>query len=290
MQLSINSISNYRMAALPLDMEHTITSIRKDEIDAPPILYKYRAWEGFQKTIITKREVFMSPPSKFEDEKDCRVNRSFELTDQEFCDIYFEMIRREQPRLPLIEIRYQAIAETQHTPLKEPAFLAAQMQIEFDKLDLRLGVLSLTEFNDNEIMWNKYSEGGKGFCVGLDSKQLFDYVGGGGKVFYADELPYILPGEAPEVQTVKQVFYKEAKWEFEQEYRTRIFQLDPLRPAQRAIALRPACFREIIFGWNMPLAERQRIAGECRRSNFNVRYFQAVLIDGNIMVEPFAFN
>ena len=39
----------------------------------PEILYKYRSWDdSFHKKVITHRELFFSPPTWFEDPKDCR--------------------------------------------------------------------------------------------------------------------------------------------------------------------------------------------------------------------------
>lgn len=102
-------------------------------------------------------------------------------------------------------------------------------------------------------MWEKYGDNGKGFCVGYDPLVLFNHLGGGGIVNYVDELPKVMPEpfHTRELQMVYQLYYKEKKWSFEEEYRTHKFRPIPMTNGDRTILVPPEAFKEIIMGKNM---------------------------------------
>ena len=48
-----------------------------EEMELPPILYKYIDWKkSYYKRVLTHRELYLTPPSKFEDEYDCRISHN----------------------------------------------------------------------------------------------------------------------------------------------------------------------------------------------------------------------
>lgn len=66
----------------------------------------------------------------------------------------------------------------------------------------------------------KYADNHKGICFGFNAKSLFECVGGGGEVQYIDKLPTINFVDDDFLNKhVKNIFFKENKWSFEQEYR-----------------------------------------------------------------------
>ena len=56
----------------------------------PKIVYKYRDWSNpFHKRILLGNEIYLTPPNKFNDPFDCRINQNFyQMTTAEENDIY----------------------------------------------------------------------------------------------------------------------------------------------------------------------------------------------------------
>lgn len=261
--------------------------IDKDEVHAPPILYKYRCWDNKNhKTILTNREVYLAPPSIFEDEKDCRINRKYNLSDQEVYNQYLRHSLRYNVGYTLEEHRNYATEWTQKAPFKDNLFIEQFKEEEFNKLDSKVGVLSLTPFNNSLTMWNYYGNDASGFCVGLDTKTLFNLVGGGGEVCYFDQLPSITLGEDFNIQIWKQFYCKEQKWEFEKEYRVRIFKLNGLNKAERIKRVPKECIKEVLFGWNIKEIDRTKIVNVCKSSGLRPNLFQADFVDGIVVIRP----
>lgn len=102
-------------------------------------------------------------------------------------------------------------------------------------------------------MWENYSDNGKGLCVGFKSQILFNQLGGGGKVIYVSELHKIMPEQfhSHDQQIIYQIFYKEEKWSYEDEYRTHTFSFEPMTSAERIITVPPEAFSVIIIGNQM---------------------------------------
>ena len=124
----------------------------------------------------------------------------------------------------------------------------------------RFGVLSMTANSANDEMWKKYANDHKGFCVGYNTNTLFKYVGGGGPVQYADELPTIdFAKDNYEIKHVKNIFYKEKKWAFEDEYRLHSMWPQPPTVEQRNIKLTDECIVEIILGKSMSKESKDEI-------------------------------
>ena len=146
--------------------------------------------------------------------------------------------------------------------LRDKAAVTQYMEDKFTQLCKRLGVLSLTEKNALPDMWQKYAGEHTGICVGFDSKTTFRFFGGGGKVQYYKVLPTIYPSPKHSFieQITIQVYSKEEKWEFEQEYRTqKFFPVDVATDEDRTIKLPKEAIKEVIFGALMPEEAKQEV-------------------------------
>lgn len=209
--------------------------------------------------------VYLAPPSSFEDENDLRSFKRYDmLSDQQLYDQYFSISKNENRHFSVEEHSKYAMEWTQKTPIKNPEYLAQSKVVQFDNFDKRIGVLSLTAYNDEVPMWNKYANDGKGICVGFDSSALFKIIKGRGPVNYPPEgLPDILVGDSYEEQIRKRIFSKEPKWQFEKEYRAYGFSWDPLSLRQRQLILPANCYRQIILGWAITDKDRRDIASIC---------------------------
>jgi hypothetical protein len=200
--------------------------INFDDIDFPETLYKYRfiSKENHQ-SILHLREVYFSSPSGFEDKFDCKVPTRWDLlTYEDMQNYYFEDSINMLPPNATIEDRMEfAIFHANNNALKDKKFVSKKQKEDFEKFDKRIGVLSLTPYNNLFQLWEKYSEHHTGFCVGFEPNFMLKGIGtGAGLVEYYDDIPEILPlYKMPfEVAIQRQVYGKLRNWEFEKEYRT----------------------------------------------------------------------
>ncbi len=168
-----------------------------DDIEYTEILFKYRYWENdYHKRFITKREIYMASPSEFADKLDCKIPIRYDLMDMDKkqAELFYKRLANEvEPNLSR-QLKRKKIREL----LKLEAYKDKEKNSDFqrhylEQLFQRLGILSLTEEKCLDIMWEKYANNHKGFCIGYNSKILFRYLGGGGKVQYYDEIPILLP-------------------------------------------------------------------------------------------------
>jgi len=262
-------------------MEPTVevSSILTEDIQAPSSLYKYRCWDNiYHKSILSLQEIYLAPPSTFEDKKEFRNFKRYDLMeDKDIYDKYLLHSKERNIGFTPEQHHHHAEEWTNKAPFKDPNYLKTAEDDQFKEYDGRIGILSLTEYNNSLEMWNYYSNRGSGFCVGFDTMTLFNFVGGGGKVVYpVDGLPMIHGTDSFLVERWKKTFNKEVKWKFEQEYRVSIFNPAGLSLSQRKIKLPLNCIKEVIFGWDMLPKEKHKIAKVCKSVNLQVKYFQAV--------------
>jgi hypothetical protein len=124
---------------------------------------------------------------------------------------------------------------------------------------LNYGILSLTAIPNNDLMWSSYADCHEGFCVGFDTRIMFNFLKqigcGGGQVLYYNELPiiYPLPKSRPEERHVLLIFSKLQEWEFEKEYRLFRFSVSSLTNDKRKVILPSDLYTEIIIGDKMPI-------------------------------------
>ena len=83
---------------------------------------------------------------------------------------------------------------------------------------------------------------------------------GSGEVQYSDELPTIdFINDDFKTKYIKSIFFKETKWQFEQEYRLHKIWENDTSNAERNIKLPEDCIVEIILGKRMSDKDRGEI-------------------------------
>ncbi|WP_394192600.1 DUF2971 domain-containing protein [Pseudoalteromonas atlantica] len=108
------------------------------------------------------------------------------------------------------------------TKLKEMG--SETTRVFVDKANTLIGVLSLTEKNDNLLMWSHYAYSHKGFCIGFDKNSPFfnrkrsevDEFYHLRKVSYSKMRPSKLVSQ---LSGVELFLIKSKAWEYEQEWR-----------------------------------------------------------------------
>jgi len=259
----------------------------KDNLDLPKVIYKYRKWDDvYQKTILTERVVFMAPPSSFEDKNDCKLLKRYDLmSEQDMYNKYLELSKRDHPTWNLQKHRSFAREWTKKSPLKDNNYIKQMQEEYFLEFDNRFGVLSLTANPTNFQMWTKFSDEGRGFCVGFDPTIMFNFLGGGGSVQYYDELPQILYNDIYHVEHFKQVFSKEKKWEFEEEYRTHKFYPQRASLRDRQIKIPSEAYKELYFGWNISEETKNEIIKVCREQNLELTFKDVIMKNENLEIK-----
>lgn len=237
-----------------------------DKLELPDIVYKYRFWDNaypHHKKILTNQEVFFASPLTFEDPIDCKnLTRYDLLTDFEIYNKYLSESFKNNLHFSMGQHKAFADQWFEVSPMRDKVTVNQYMEDQFVALCNRLGVLCLTEKNALPEMWVKYSGGHTGICVGFDPKITFQFFGGGGKVDYYKVLPTIhpRPKHSFEEQMTLQVYSKELKWEFEQEYRTqKLFYVDNASVEDRTIRLPKRAIKEVIFGALMNENDKQEL-------------------------------
>lgn len=244
--------------------------------DLPEIVYKYRKWEDYQKTIITDKTVFLAKPNSFEDKKDCKLQKRYDLmTNQDIFNEYIDSSKNENPTWNRHQHRQLAKKLSKDSPMKNINYIKKLQEDHFLRFNERFGVLSLTANPSNLKMWDKYSDDGKGFCVGFDPKIMFPVLGGGGEVIYYKELPVIFYNDDFHTERIKQVFSKEDIWSFEEEYRTHKFYEIPPTISERCEVLPKEAYKEIVFGWDMPESTIKEIKDACSNQNLTIEFKKA---------------
>jgi len=245
-----------------------------DDFDFPPMIYKYRSWkDDYHKRFLNEREVFMASAESFEDELDCRNPTRFDLlTKQQIYDYFLWSSHNENPNFSRQQHRHFARKWTKESDVNHPKIVKKHMDQSIKDYHAHEGILSLTENWNNSDMWNYYADNGKGFCIGYDTRILFDHLGGGGEVIYVDELPIIMPEPfmEPEIAMQHRVYYKTKKWEFEQEYRTKKFWPNPATISDRQIKLPKEAFKRIILGDYISNADKTAIEASVKTNIGNI--------------------
>lgn len=243
-------------------MKHKTTFKTLDAIEFPEILYKYRSWKNTNnKRFITENEVFMASPSQFEDKLDCKLPIRYDLMTKEQARAVYTRISNLDSNSSRQQKRKRVRELINKKEYLDPNFNRNYQEIYFKSYFERLGILSLTAEYCSDSMWKKYGDNYTGFCIGYNSRILFNFLGGGGKVAYPDELPILLPDPimSKEEMRMKQVYNKEKKWAFEKEYRTQKFWEYPATKYDRRISLPKNAFNCVILGKNMNKVDRAEI-------------------------------
>lgn len=271
-------------------MQGTYKIVDKKDVPIPGILYKYRRWENeYEKKTLTSREVFFAPPMSFEDPLDCRIPISYELlTEENIYDYFYSRAHEEHPEWNRQMRRKYAREWAKKTPIRDKAHREKVNQEFFEEFNKRYGILCLTENNRRFEMWEKYSNDHKGFCVGFNPIVLLETCSGtGNPVMYST--PFIHPLDDKEVQMVKQIYLKDEKWAFEEEFRVHKMHPQEISWDERVAALPREAFHEVILGANIPDVFRAEIEETMSSVLPTVPIRQARLLkDNSIIIESVA--
>lgn len=225
----------------------------------PETLYKYRSWSSiYHRRLLTENEIFLASPADLNDPFDASLPFRYdqvELTPENVFKKLVEVGRINWPDktdAEIHEIAYQrqnsGVFENGDYWREHHADAKASMHKTF-------GVFSATTKNNNLLMWAHYANCHKGFCVGLNSKMLFETVGGTiGRVNYSDSFPLMPLFSQNANHMVAMLNTKSREWEYEDEFR-----LTKGGASNAAFIIPSEAITEVVFGCNMPDNEKREI-------------------------------
>lgn len=254
--------------------EIKVSLVKLKDVPLPETIYKYRSWDNkFHKRFILKREVFLASPRTFEDQYDCNNPTRFDLlTNKQIFDYYLWSSKNDNPEFIRAQHRQFAKEWAKNSLVKNKEYTRRYMEHAMQDYFDREGVLSLTENWNNDLMWEKYADSGRGICIGYNTRVMFDYLGGGGEVHYVDQLPIIMPEPfmSSEEASMKRVYFKLKHWEFEEEYRTKKFWPRIATISDRQIELPATAFNKIILGDNISKEQAEEITESVLKNIGNI--------------------
>lgn len=239
-----------------------------ENVEVPPLLYKYRDWNNNNhKKILTERELYFAKPSSFgaiDLTRECQLLTDYEVVTKKSLYMHFlNICERDHPNWAISKKEEYANYWSINSPLND---INHSMQCDrnfFNDLDPTLGVLSLSPLWNNTNLWNEFGCSGKGFTVGFDGELLFndkERFGSGGKVKYYDfeNPPKISPFLLTSVDRIsamlKVIYSLPSSFESEKEYR-----ITKMNIKKRNVQVPLKAIKEVVFGNNIPLGHKTEI-------------------------------
>ena len=201
-------------------------------LEIPNRIFKYRSFDsnGNSINLLQNNRLYFSSPIKFNDPFDCRVAPNYSIgSDKDIYNKMYEHNKEVYPNLSygvLRKITGKDFAKNVNI-IKNPELFSKRIN---DMIDQLIGVFTMTEDNENILMWSHYAESHKGFCVEFNPKRLFEicynYIKIGDlivskKVKYSSTYPLINPYKvsASYEEYMDWLTVKSSVWEYEKEWR-----------------------------------------------------------------------
>lgn len=243
-----------------------------EKYPVPEFLYKYsklnednREWI---QRIFTHNEIYFASPERFNDPFDCRVQASFDASDDDWEEHLDGVFKVTHPNWDYNERQALVRRAIEGGWLKEAG---AQQKIVNDVQNAvnKLGVFCLSETQDDILMWSHYGDGHKGFCLQFCiNLEQFPFV----KLYrveYTVSYPQINVVKYRETQTRSVLLTKSDFWKYEKEWRI----IDDKGPGIRVF---PAeMLTGVTFGCEMPHESRQLIRKWAKGRKVPLKFCQA---------------
>lgn len=245
-------------------------------------LYKYMSYNTNTISSLVNGEFWCAKPQTFNDPLDCGLQLLTEMTTEAFIKVleeYLKIVKDQKDRVK--ERAFQAvIREAKRGEIPPTEILNKLAELERDDLAKKIqqiGILSLSEVNDNILMWSHYAQQHRGLCVELPrvAENMLAKNECTLPVRYSVKKPIIsvneqVLGDESLKKEIKRslVYTKSADWAYEREWRFVAEQ------GNRTIKL-DTKVASIIFGFKMPVQHRRTIINILKGSK--VKFKEAVL-------------
>ncbi len=255
----------------------------KEEIfkSLPRVVYKYRHWrEAFHPTILTHNQIFFPKPKHLNDPHDCNYPLHYDLLEpEEMQELVLRVLVRARPNWNDEFILDEANRLWDRGHLTDKEYLRRFCEQATERYREAMGIFSTSRTNCCDVMWAHYGKDHSGFCVGLDTRALFDDTGGRiGEVDYVTQKQIIKPtGDGRDLD--RRVNLKNERWSYEQEVRISKTFPEPGDDEKRLIRLRSPTIREVCLGYKIQPDHEQAILAtlQSREDLRHVKVFKMYL-------------
>lgn len=261
------------------------------------ILYKYRAWDDYARSMIELGQVYFVAPSKLNDPFDFAIeptpprNANYKARKDYLIKGYIresggklgKKKAKEMARKKLKESRGKLYFENNYEDF---------LDIISRNRDENFGVLSLTEDCLNLLMWSHYADSHKGICVGIKVSALGDrripdssdwrVLAGLHKMEYVSQYPETDVGKTDSFLDIvdKQLSTKCEEWKYEKEWRGLMMTrgkpfCEKLLDSDRIMNLGPDAIERVVLGKRTPDVVAKEISELIRGSNERPQLFRA---------------
>ena len=240
-------------------------------MDYPEVnhLYKYCAYNTNSLSILINKKIWVAKPDSFNDPFDCNIKINPKDFDVEAFKKYLYMTGRITKKLPW---------KNCIKPFEE-----------FLKKDVKnFGVFSMSQINDNILMWSHYADQHKGFCIEFDRlpNNLLGDFEITQPVNYSCDYPKLVFFDSSGKQDLsifkKTLFYKAKDWAYEKEWRLIYDEGDREETM-------PANISSIIFGLRMSIEHKRAIQDILADRPDIIRYKQAIEAEYQFLIKNCRF-
>lgn len=282
----------------------------------PQFLYKYKAFSKNTADVdmalatLSKRKLWASRPGKFNDPFDCQIRLDYSIYFENLA-LYIESVVDDD--LPLSEINQikmdckygndKSIIQFIEQYLKSSGKKSLQEKVDewIDNHSSAAGVISLSEKNDNLLMWAHYADYHQGYCLKLAFNSEFSCIK---KVIYGKDYPSLIDlnpsfkknplekwlSDVTSCTDASQNYlfrYKSKDWEYENEWRLIV---NIVKGADgKEIPIDARCglnLAGVIFGARTSEENKQSVIDAINKAGFkNISYEQAIIQNNKFAVK-----
>jgi len=236
-------------------------------------LYKYRAFNKYSLSMLINREMWVPKPELFNDPFDCSLKPATPKTTEDGVHQLFQIIDELYESQKAEEMKAEILEEKKASPVNE---VQDNALLEHMKEAKDSGVFSLSEKNNNILMWSHYANDHKGFCIEFERKDVDENFL---SHFMCRPVEYAI--RYPDLNRVidlldVNLFTKAKGWAYEAEWRL------VTKLGNRVLPL-PAPITGIIFGMKASEESIKTIKNSLLSQNIN--FYQAGRKAGKFAVE-----
>ena len=246
----------------------------------PEILFKYRDWANeHHRKIIFNNEIYFPSMSQFNDPYEGKIPYRYKDEDLTPDNIFIKMLsmaKSEHPDWSDEQLHNYTYEHQRENLLFDESHLESVFHQTIEDIERNFGIFSLTTEENNFLMWSHYSRSHKGFCIGFNTRILWELTTGGiGPVAYDKVLPTFSLFEHPIMFSHKLLSTKSDIWAYENEFR-----IIKSGFARRTVKIPPETIAKVIFGCQMEFSIKLKII-DFIKSNLKACEVYETSLNGN---------
>lgn len=186
-------------------------------------LYKYRTYSARNLSMLSNNEIYFSPSNSFNDPFDCLARKEMEFSDRNDLIARMAPLETHHRKLSMPEAIAYVESRT-HNEIATKTYIEEKSKL-FQKIVLQtFGIYSISEVNDDILMWSHYSDGHTGFCIEFNRDDS-NFLGEAKPVEYpaTDDFPFINywvgDNDRQTEEFIKIILTKSRHWSYEKEWR-----------------------------------------------------------------------